>query len=71
MLLLTDNIEANVEVAGARVEAGNSQLRSAVSHKRCSRKLTVIIVVVIVVVVIAIAIGIAIIVGVVKTYLDH
>ena len=31
-----DNIESNVEVASARVERGNDQLRSAVSAKVCT-----------------------------------
>ena len=34
--LLVDHIEANVEVAGTRVEQGNKQLVKAVRHKVCS-----------------------------------
>ncbi|XP_064383477.1 syntaxin-7-like isoform X2 [Halichondria panicea] len=37
---MIDNIEVNVEHTGVKVVAGNKQLEKAVSHKRCSRKLT-------------------------------
>lgn len=35
-----DHIEANVEVAGTRVEQGNKQLERAVRHKKCTRRLS-------------------------------
>ncbi|XP_011409634.2 PREDICTED: syntaxin-7-like [Amphimedon queenslandica] len=65
---IIDNIEANVEIAGTRVESGNKQLGRAVKHKRCSRRLTVCILCILLAVAIAIVITILILVGVLNGF---